>query len=257
VIPPEAKLDAFPIVERYNAIFYWHDPEGGPPTYDLPVIKEWEDPQWVQWHFDDLGTMNLHPVEVVDNICDIQHLHSIHATTPEYFETEIRGHRVWQRMGGRHELLAVDQTAADFNTWYTGPAILISRFVGDAQSMMFITHTPVDDGVTYVWHATLTKAANPKPTEADVKAARDYQELSRFAFAQDFEIWSNKQPCFQPMQLPTDGNFAKVRTWYRQWYNPRAEADRYLNQSEGIYTIRGLPSAPDDEDRQRALQMAD
>ena len=255
LIPAAAKIDAYPVVERYNGIFYWHDPEGGPPEYDLPLIREWDDPQWVRWHFDELGSMNLHPIEVVDNICDIHHLLPIHATTPAYFESEIRGPRVWQRLGGRHDYLAVGHEIADFNTFYTGPGILISRFEGDKPGMMFITHTPVDDGVVRVWHGVLSKAPNTVPTEADVAAAREYQGISRMAFAQDFEIWSNKEPCFNPMQLPGDGNFAKVRLWYKQFYNPREQAKKYLERSEGVYGIPGLPSAPQDAQRQRVLQM--
>lgn len=255
-IPPGAKLDSYPVVERYNGIFFWHDPEGGEPDYELPLLKEWDDPQWIRWHFDELGSLSCHPIEVVDNICDVHHLLPIHATTPSYFENEIRGPRVWQRLGGRHEFLAPGRPAADFNTFYTGPGILISRFIGDNESMMFITHTPVDDGVVHVWHAVLTKAPITSPTEADVQTARQYQEASRLGFAQDFEIWSNKRPCFQPMQLRTDGNFAKVRTWYKQFYNPRVEARTYLDASEGVYRIPGLAWAPEEEERQRSLQMA-
>jgi len=256
VIPQKARLDCYPVVERYNAVFYWHDPEGQPPDYELPAIPEWDDPKWVRWHFDNLGSMSLHPVEVVDNICDLQHLLPIHAGHTGYFENEIRGHKVWQRYGGRHDVLGVNGPISEFNTFYTGPGILISRFLGDNDSMMFITHTPIDDGSVYVWHATLTKIADRLPTEDDVKAARQYQELSRGAFAQDFEVWSNKRPCLQPMQLPTDGNFAKVRMWYRQFYNPRADVDSYLKRSEGIYHVPGVPSGPQDAERRKALMTA-
>lgn len=255
-IPPKAALDSYPVVERYNGIFYWHDPEGGPPDYELPALPEWDDPNWVRWHFDDLGPMNCHPTEVVDNICDVSHLLPIHAATPQYFETELRGHKAWQRLGGRHDTLGVGSDISEFNTYYTGPGILISRFLGDNESMMFITHTPIDDGSVYVWHATLTKVADRIPTDEDIKAARDYQELSRVGFAQDFEIWSNKRPCLQPMQLPTDGNFAKVRIWYKQFYNPRARAAEFLNKSEGVYGIPGMPSGPADEERRKRLMAA-
>ena len=256
VIPPKARLDSYPVVERYNGIFYWHDPEGGAPEYDLPEIPEWDDPQWVRWHFDHLGSMNVHPIEVVDNICDISHLLPIHATHVSYFETEIRGHKAWQRMGGVHEVLGVGAPISDFNTFYTGPGILISRFMGDNDSLMFITHTPIDDGSVYVWHATLTKEADRVPTDEDVKAAREYQELSRGAFAQDFEVWSNKRPCFNPMRVPTDGNFHKVRTWYKHFYNPRDEAQAYLKQSEGTYYVPGMAHGPEDDQRRERLLAA-
>jgi 3-ketosteroid 9alpha-monooxygenase subunit A len=78
-------------------------------------------------------------------------------------------------------------------------------------------------------------------TEADVAAARVAQEYSRLAFAQDFEIWANKQPALQILQIPTDGPYSKIRGWYKQFYHPRAEAAALQAQVNGTYTVRGLP----------------
>jgi len=256
VIPPKAALESYPVVERYNAIFYWHDPEGKEPDYDLPEIPEWDNPYYVRWKFDILGAMNMHQVEVVDNICDIQHLLPIHASHQSYFENIIRGHMAWQLMGGKHELLGSSTAISEFCTYYTGPGILISRFIGDNQndSIMFITHTPIDDGSVFVWHAVLSKSAERKPNDEDIAAAREYQRMSRDAFAQDFEIWSNKAPCFQPMRLPRDGNFQKVRTWYKQFYAPRADVGEILKRCEGRYVVPGMPDAKEGRARQQILE---
>jgi 3-ketosteroid 9alpha-monooxygenase subunit A len=127
-------------------------------------------------------------------------------------------------------------------TWYTGPGVLLSRYL-DSQSLMIITHTPVEDGVVQAWTALLAKSPNAVATEADIAAARAYQADSTRAFAQDFEIWSNKSPCFQPMQIPADGPYNKVRTWYKQFYNPRARAKDFQGQVNGVHTIRGFPDS--------------
>lgn len=255
IIPPGAKLEAFPVVERYNAIFYWNDPEGGPPDYDLPAIPEWDDPHYVRWHLDHLGAMNLHPIEVVDNICDVQHLSPIHAALPKYFETVIRGHQAWQLLGCKHMILGADEDQSEFTTYYTGPGILISKFHGDNTSVMFIAHTPIDDGKTMAWHATLTKIKDRVPIELDIKQAREYQKASLEAFAGDFEIWSNKEPCLQVMQTRRDGNFAKVRTWYKQFYNPRSAVPALLKRCEGRYTVGGIPSVENGNARPETLAV--
>ena len=254
-IPPSAELGSYPVVERYGAIYYWHDPEGGEPDYDIPAIPEWADPSYVRWEFDELGAMNLHPIEVVDNICDIQHLYPIHASHQNYFENVIKGHRVWQLMGGKHELLGADAGISEFNTYYTGPGVLISRYVADNanDSIMYITHTPIDDGSVYVWHAVLSKVADREPTPEDIAHARAQQQMSCDAFAADFEIWSNKEPCFRPMQMPADGNFLKVRTWYKQFYNPRSAVPEILARCEGRYRIPGMPAAEDGGARKEIL----
>jgi 3-ketosteroid 9alpha-monooxygenase subunit A len=80
-------------------------------------------------------------------------------------------------------------------------------------------------------------------TEADVPVARAYQEASRLAFAQDFEIWGNKRACINPLQIPADGPFHKVRTWYRQFYNPRSKVTEFTSKVNGIHTSR-VPASP-------------
>lgn len=256
-IPPTAKLDTYLVVERYNAIFMWHDSEGGEPDYDLPVIPEWDDPRFVRWHFDDLGIMNIHPVEVVDNISDIQHLEPIHGSNPTYFEYELRGHRASQRMGSLGwDIYGGGGPDIDFNTFYTGPGILISRYNDERDSIMFICHTPVDDGTVRLWHGALVRVTDTVPTEADIEAAREFQRISCFGISQDCEIWTNKRPCLNPIQLPIDGKFMRVRTWYRQFFNPRSQAQAFLSRSEGVYTIPGLAAGPKDEAaRERIMQF--
>ena len=255
-IPPQAELGAFPVVERYGAIYYWHDPEGGEPDYDIPPVPEWDDPHYVRWEFDELGAMNLHQIEVVDNICDIQHLYPIHASHQNYFEVILKGHQAWQLMGGKHELLGADAGISEFNTYYTGPGILMSRYIADNanDSIMYIAHTPIDDGSVYVWHAVLSKVADREPTAEHIEQAKAQQKMSCEAFEADFEIWSNKQPCIRPMQMPADGNFLKVRTWYKQFYNPRAEVPAILARCEGEYKIPGMPDAREGGARKEILE---
>jgi 3-ketosteroid 9alpha-monooxygenase subunit A len=62
-----------------------------------------------------------------------------------------------------------------------------------------------------------------------------YQEGSRLAFAQDVEIWANKRACLNPLAIPADGPYGKVRTWYRQFYNPRAKAPEFQGRVNGLH----------------------
>jgi 3-ketosteroid 9alpha-monooxygenase subunit A len=107
-----------------------------------------------------------------------------------------------------------------------------------------ICHTPVDDGVSQVWHAIMIKPPHDEVSAEEVAELKATAELFKGGFAQDFEIWANKQPCIQPMQLPTDGSFRKVRQWYRQYYSPRAKSQEILVGVEGVYTVPGYPGMP-------------
>ena len=130
------------------------------------------------------------------------------------------------------------------DTWYTGPGILQSVMVGANPSHMLIAHTPVDDGVIKVWYGLMVKVDNAAPNDEDRTLASTYEEAGVDAFAQDFEIWSNKRPCIHPLMVRGDGPFDKVRIWYRQFYNPRSQAKTFQARVNGRYTTRGTKSAP-------------
>jgi 3-ketosteroid 9alpha-monooxygenase subunit A len=243
-IPKAACIRSWKVEERYGLVWVWHDPENGEPDYPLPAIGAWDDPSWVRWRIDDLGTLPCHPQEIVDNICDHAHLGPIHGSTVDYFENEFDGHIAIQRQGGGHRTLVHDGKPFSTDTWYTGPGILQCRMDGDFSTHMLICHTPVDDGVTHAWHALMVQSQAVPPGDADIAAARAFQDTSLAAFAQDFELWSTKRRALSILQVPADGPFDKARLWYRQFYNPRAEAKAIQERVNGVYHVPGMPAAP-------------
>lgn len=145
-------------------------------------------------------------MEVVDNIADYGHLSPIHGSTVARFENEFKGHNAIQRQCGGHRTLVGEGGASSdlhTDTWYHGPGILVSKVSGMFNSFMMIMHTPIEDGKIKVWHNLLVKTAHGGlPGKADVVAAKQFQEASRLAFAQDFEVWSQKAACPEPAVHP-------------------------------------------------------
>lgn len=243
-IPAAACVKSWTVVESLGAIWVWHDPEGGAPEWDHPSLPQWDDAQWVRPKWDHCGMVNQHPQELVDNICDYGHLGPIHGSTVERFENEIKGHTVTQRQcGGHRTLVTPEGVSADLHTitTYHGPGMLMSNLTGLYEAVILIAHTPVEDGSAKVWHALVVKSPSNSAvaTETDRLAAGHYQEMALKAFLQDIEVWKFKQACFNGMFLPSDGAFAKARLWYKQFYNPRARKQEFLEQSEGVYVPRG------------------
>ena len=244
-IPKTACVKSWTVKESLGAIWVWHDPEGGEPEWDHPSLPEWDDESWVQWKFDDLGVLEQHQQEVVDNICDYGHLSPIHGSTVQRYENEFKGHNAIQRQCGPHRTLVGEDGASPILhtiTTYHGPSVLISYLTGYYESILMINHTPVEDGSVRVWHALLVKSpnGNAKVTVEDKIAAAQFQNASRLAFAQDFEVWVNKAPCLNGMFIPSDGPFMKARIWYKQFYNPRERAPEFLDKCEGVYVPNGI-----------------
>lgn len=247
--PKQACLKSWQVIERAGVIWMWHDSEGGEPDFDLPEFAHYDAPHWVNWTVDKLGELALHPQEVLDNMSDKGHLGPVHGSMDMVkFENEFDGVTVRQILTAGHKTLAAEGGEPMTNdTWYVGPGILQSVMVGANPSHMFIAHTPVDDGVIKVWHGLSVKVDNEQVTEEDVAMGAAYQEASLAAFSQDFEIWSNKKPCFHPMMVKGDGPFDKVRIWYKQFYNPRARAEEFQKRANGHYVTRGTSEAPWEE----------
>ena len=244
-IPKAAAVKSWPVREQMGIVWVWYDPEGKEPDYDPPYLKEWDDPQWVQWKLTDLGVIKTHGIEIVDNMADVAHQGPVHGQQVTYFENEFSGHICRQKQGGNHRNLAADGNLLETETWYTGPGILLSHMTGGLDSYMLIAHTHSDDGEVHVWYGLLAKSNNKVATADDVAMCRKYQEDSRIAFAQDFDVWENKEPAVNIMQIPSDGPYDKNRIWYKQFYNPRAMARQFLDRVEGVHYTKGWNRKPE------------
>jgi 3-ketosteroid 9alpha-monooxygenase subunit A len=243
-VPPQATLKTYIVVERAGIIWTWHDPEGLEPDRDLPPFEQWdqEEEGWVRWGIDNYNVLDIHPVEVVDNMADFGHMMPIHGSIePAYFDNVFDGRKVVQRFDAGHRTLVGDHgSVLSLDTWYDGPSILQSRMIGEYPSHMLIAHTPIDKGKLRMWHALMVKIPGGKrATPEQQKLARAFQDASRDALAQDVEIWANKEACVQPMQIPFDGPYSRVRQWYKQFYNPRAMEAEFHKKANGTVVTFG------------------
>lgn len=242
-IPKSACLKTYPVIERAGIIWMWHDAEGGAPDFELPAFAAWDkqDEGWVRWVIDDFGDLPIHQIEIVDNMADFGHMSPIHGSLDcKYFDNVFDGHKIVQRFDAGHRTLTNDEASVlSLDTWYEGPSILQSEMHGAFPSHMLIAHTPVEDGKVRLWHALMVKLPNANPTPEQLEMARAFQIASRNALAQDVEIWANKEACFNPMQIPADGPYGKVRLWYRQFYNPKAEAATTHKRVDGTIVTFG------------------
>jgi len=241
--PKSASIGSYPVIDNMGCVMTWHDPDGREPDYDAPFLKEWDDPQWVQWELDHLGELQIHPQEILDNMADMAHLGPTHGAPCEYFENEFRDHICIQRQGGEMQLY---DTYLYTTTWYTGPGILLSKqvFAGNVIYEL-IANTPVDDGVSKCFHGCLFKGSAETATAEDREAAKAAQAGALEAFAADFNVWANKRPAIKVMQLKTDGPFRTVRKWYSQFYETPEGMTAVREEVNGVVAIPGKPTPAD------------
>ena len=238
-IPKAAVLRHYPTVERAGILWVWYDEEEGEPTHELADFGgHYGEPGWVEWKIDEMGDLDVHGVEIVDNMADFGHFVPIHGARDwQYFANEFKDHTTHQYYSSGHRTLtASPEDMLVLDTWYEGPGFLQSEMAGAFDSFIMIANTPIENGKSRSWHALMVKVhdGSRETTDADREAALQYQEGSRLAFAQDVEIWANKRACINPLAIPNDGPYAKNRQWYSQFHKPRAEAARIHERVNGL-----------------------
>ena len=245
--PKSTSIRSYDIRDVMGCLMVWFDPEHegegtAVPDYDPPFLKEWDDPNWIHWELDHLGEIAIHGQEILDNMADAQHLGPTHGAPCEFFENDFRDHLYIQRQGGIH---AGYGCMLITSTWYTGPGVLLSKQnFGGITTFELIANTPIEDGLSKVWHAALAQgdANNPE----DVANARQIQAGALQAFASDFDVWKHKRSAINILKMPNDGPFGIGRKWYQQFYDSKAKAASYSQQVNGLYHIDSLEKPPAD-----------
>ena len=241
--PKSASIRSYPVVDNMGCVMAWFDPDDREPDYAAPFLKEWDDPQWVNWELDHLGELSIHPQEILDNMADVRHLGPTHGAPSEYFENELKDHICIQRQGGPMQLY---DTYLYTTTWYTGPGILLSKQVfADNVIFELIANTPVDDGVVKCWHGILFRGSEGAATDADRAAAKAAQAGALEAFGADFNVWKYKRPALKIMQLKTDGPFRTNRKWYSQFYATPEGARAIQAELNGFHYTQDMATPAD------------
>lgn len=212
-IPPRARVTSWSVVERNGAIFLWHDPEGGPPTWEVPTIPHYGTPAWTPW-YENLVTVRTHPREIVENVADSAHFKVVHRTDVTSFENVYEGHMATQITKGsaRPPMGGIDHF--DITATYHGPAFQLSDMRGVLHANLLLAHTPIDEQNLDLRFAVMLERAGPRTEEF----AKFYVDNLRLGFHEDISIWEHKVFRARPQLVAEDGPVGRLRAWYGQFY---------------------------------------
>ncbi len=235
-IPKAACLKTYPVTESAGVLWTWYDPEGQKPDYPLPDFGgHYGEPGWLEWDMANLGDLGIHACEIVDNMADYGHMAPVHGSKQGvYFANDFQDHVVHQYFGTTHRkpIAGGEQNMLVLDTWRTGPGILESDMVGEYHGFWLIASTPIEENLQRVWTGMMVKVGDGA-TPDHVSAARAFARSGIEGLAQDVEIWNNKRPCVNPMAIPADGPYSRLRTWYAQFHNPREKAKALQQRANG------------------------
>lgn len=218
-IPPKAKVECWPVVEKNGMIYVWHDPERGAPEWEVPTIAEVGGDAFTPWNHSILE-IKTHPREIVENIVDTAHFMPVHGTDAKVFRNEFQGHVAVQHNEGIAYPLGGGADPYTLTATYYGPGYMVTHMKGVMESLLINAHTPIEPNLLHLRFAVSLKRGGRY--EASQAFSEKYVDNLRRGYLQDVEIWEHKVFRERPVLCEGDGEIMNLRRWYKAFFEPRA-----------------------------------
>jgi 3-ketosteroid 9alpha-monooxygenase subunit A len=229
---PSRRLRSWPVIEHHECIFMWHDPEGGPPRWELPsVFDAWPDlPAHAADYYRAYPELSVkyerepvHPQITLENAPDTVHFRYVHGATvtPVLLDWEVAEHEYRTRAGWPVAGRETDaRMALVIRTINPGVGGALSVFEGrDHYRLVFFT-TPVEDG----WSDLFYSIWWPRdPGDGDIAVPEHHRQRAENEFlhtlSDDLEIWRYQVYVENPALAKQDARpYGALRKWARQFY---------------------------------------
>lgn len=204
-IPSRACLRTYESCERNGFVFVWYHAGGRPPSYELPVVPEADDPAWSAahpWRFELTAALQ----EMAENNVDYAHLHVVHRreTVPDDVST-------FTTDGPFSKVIETLPDGTEFYRDTHGPGVAVLR-VPDLMTVITTT-TPIDRRHCRLnWHFHVRAGLEHLADDIVAGVTGEYGLMA------DVPIWRDKVFLERPILVKGDGNIAEFRRWYAQFY---------------------------------------
>jgi phenylpropionate dioxygenase-like ring-hydroxylating dioxygenase large terminal subunit len=199
-IPSQARIRAFPCLERNRMIWAWHHGEQQDPFYDVPSVPELDDDEWLPY---ELVTFDVATCcqEMAENNVDFAHFMYVHGTDA-IPDDEFHIDGVYKRTIG-----------ADGNFVREGFGLGLGVLRIKGYTTFISSTTPIDEEhLTVRWIFTAPKANGPDAARA---AATNFSA----GVSQDLPIWENKRYVARPVVTKNEKKLLEQRQWALQFYS--------------------------------------
>jgi nitrite reductase/ring-hydroxylating ferredoxin subunit len=228
-IPPQARIDAWPTVEKNGLVFAWYHANGEPPAYELPDLPQIGHADWTPYEIR-RWKVRSRWLDMNENAVDRIHFVYVHGTKgiPES-KAEMDGHilRCMNRakLGTPQGVVEGGIDTTDF-----GPGFQTVHLTGIVETLMVNTSTPIDEDYTDTSFAYTVNTSGDEKKARGVGAAiiKDLEKQ----MSEDIPIWENKKYFSRPMLCDGDGDFGVYRRWMQQFFD-EGELEAARRAAEG------------------------
>ncbi len=227
------RIRTYPVVERNESVYIWHDLEDREPFFDAPDIfasfGAGADPAdyYPQQRLFEQG-LQMHPQYVLENGVDSAHFKYVHGTpiTPIFTRHDFDGPVSYVDFTITFEGddgQRIEDVGSGVEAINGGLGIAVTKSWGMIDNRTISAITPVDEATSdvrfmvYIGRTSGESAARD-PARARVKAQEFGAEVIR-QFRQDIGIWAHQRYSDPPALASSElAGFTAIRNWAKQFY---------------------------------------
>ena len=232
------RLRSWPVMEQYDCVFVWQQPNGEPPKWHMPDIftsfPQFEtDPAAYYRPYPEMSRRAdrepVHPQVVAENGPDSIHFERVHraTVTPKMLDYKAV-EQEWRFLTGWPDVSSddPDAMALRIHSHMFGLGGAISVFEGSSNHRLIFAVTPVDDTCSNMFYSVWWPRRDGDDSEVppdDLRKRIDDQFM--VTIWQDLEIWRYQKYVENPALAKQDARpYGSLRKWSKQFYEVEIRA---------------------------------
>ena len=230
---PGRRMRTYPVTERNDSVYIWHDEQRREPFFDVPDIFADFTGGSVSEYYPQMRLhrerVRLHPQYVLENGVDFAHFKFVHNTpiVPLFTRQEFDGPVSYVDFTITFEgddAQSIDDVSSGVEAINGGLGVAVTKSWGMVDNRTISAITPVDEDTCDVRFMVYI---GRKPGDDSAKAAAkatDFGQMVIDQFAADIDIWSHQRYQSNPaLALSEHDSFMAFRTWAAQFYPDAAD----------------------------------
>ena len=212
-IPPKAQMRAWPVREQNGFVFVWCHAEGRAPDWTPPVIPEVDNPDYYL-HGRRRWELTTHLQELYENGFDVAHFNTLHGMKVKGVDWNPEGpvcslHFDFER----DSVQASAEGMATIRSFMWGPGLSLTRVSGLLEGVSVQSLTPIEPERMELTHNYYVHK------DSNREAVATFFDYYAKDWELDMPLWNNKIFRPVPVLAEGDGDIARFRRWYRQFYS--------------------------------------
>jgi phenylpropionate dioxygenase-like ring-hydroxylating dioxygenase large terminal subunit len=223
------RIRTFPVVERNESAYIWHDVEGRDPYFNPPdVFASFSDGSGAADYYPQQRlsreTLEMHPQYVLENGVDFAHFKYVHQTpivpvfTRHDFDEPVSYVDFTITFEG-DENQTIDDVKSGVEAINGGLGIAVTKSWGMVDNRTISAITPVDENTSDVrFMVYIGRRPGDDSPKAEARA-RDFGDEIIRQFTQDIHIWAHQRYSDPPALAGAEQQgFTAIRNWAKQFY---------------------------------------